>query len=105
LVLPGEAANVGFGAFSGREYGFQMNFDVGCSSVRGFLVRSSVAAPLVAGVVPSLVFAASVHRGWGVEGFGNPRGVEEDVQGLVHRSVLVVDLVAGQSRVFVASFK
>jgi hypothetical protein len=105
LVLPSGATNVGFGAFNGREYNFRLNFDVGCSSVRGFLVGSSVVAPLVAGVVPSLVFAASLHRGWDVETFANPRGVEEDVRGVLHRSVLVVDLAPGMCRVFVASYK
>jgi hypothetical protein len=105
LVLPVGVADVGFGAFSGREYSFYLDFDVACSSVPSFLVASSVTAPLEAGVVPSLVYSASLHRGWDVKSFGNPRGIEEDVQGVLHRSVLVVDVTTARCRVFVSSFK
>jgi hypothetical protein len=105
LKLPGAASDVHFGAFSGREYSFQLSFDIACSSVPGFLTASSFTAPLRTGVVPSLVYSAGLSRGWDVERFGSPRGIEEDIRGVLHRSVLVVDLTAPNCRVFVASFK
>jgi hypothetical protein len=73
--------------------------------VRGFLTASGFTAPLRPGVVPSLVYSASLSRGWDVERFSGPRGIEEDVHGVLHRSVLAVNLAAPNCRVFVASFK
>lgn len=105
LMLPQGASEIHFGAFSGREYSFQMSFDVACSSVSSFLTISSFKAPLQTDVIPSLVYSAGLSRGWEVERFDNPRGVEEDVLGILHRSVLVVDLAAPNCRIFVASFK
>jgi hypothetical protein len=82
-----------------------VSFDTVCSSVSSFLAASTFKVPLRSGVIPSLVYSAGLSRGWDVERFSNPRGIEEDAIGVLHRSVLVVDQTAPNCRVFVASFK